>query len=115
MISVIIPTKNRVKNLIKVFDSLNTNTYFYQDVEVVLYVDGDDDPTTINEAPLSCTSILLTAFLSSINESQTGLQDLIVGMSLVFIKNPASSAVEVTHIVGDGSSDSAHINKHIMV
>lgn len=45
MISVIIPTKNRVKNLIKVFDSLNTNTYFYQDVEVVLYVDGDDEPT----------------------------------------------------------------------
>lgn len=45
MISIIIPTKGRVQNLIKVFKSLNDTVYNPNDVEVVFYVDRDDDDT----------------------------------------------------------------------
>ena len=45
MISIIIPTKNRINNLKEVFKSLNETTLYSKEVEVVLYVDYDDDPT----------------------------------------------------------------------
>ena len=45
MISIIIPTKNRVENLKKVLKTLNENTLHPKQVEVVLYVDSDDIST----------------------------------------------------------------------
>ena len=45
MISIIIPTKNRVKNLKKVLKTLNQNTLQPKQVEVVFYVDSDDTNT----------------------------------------------------------------------
>lgn len=45
MISIIIPTKNRVSNLKKVLKTLNDNTLFPKQVEVVFYVDSDDTNT----------------------------------------------------------------------
>lgn len=45
MISIIIPTKNRVPNIIKVLESLNKNSFNHNQIEVVLYVDDDDTPS----------------------------------------------------------------------
>ncbi len=45
MISIIIPTKNRVNNLKKVLKTLNDNTLLPKQVEVIFYVDHDDSNT----------------------------------------------------------------------
>ena len=45
MISIIIPTKNRVENLKKVLKTLNDNTLQPKQVEVIFYVDSDDNDT----------------------------------------------------------------------
>jgi len=74
MISIIIPTKNRVKNLVKVFDSLNTNSFNPNLVEVVLYVDNTDE-STIEFLKTDANNHIKQVSVSAVIGSKTNLAD----------------------------------------